>query len=148
MTHIHPAGGLKVFSTLLHNQIAPSLCSPVTLPWALCHKPPHLQSRYVFLPTKKWRVAHSSKSNKLWLTESEHTVSDYYFRAHTSCVLFSLFFFFLWACLLPHSHGCRFVIFKPSNQYFPKCSLAEGNKTREKEDGRYTRFSPFRFVVQ
>lgn len=30
------------------------------------------------------------------------------------------------------------VIFKLANQYFPTCSLAKGNKTLGKENGRYT----------
>lgn len=92
MTQNHPAGGLKVFSTLPRNQKALSLCSPVTLPWAQCHKlssPSMMQ--VLFLTTKMWSVAHSSKSNQLWIWV--YTVADNYFRAHTSWVLFYTFFF-------------------------------------------------------
>lgn len=150
MTRTHPAGDLKVFSTLLHNQIASSLCSPVTLPWALCHKrssPPTIQ--VLFLATKSWRVVHSSESNQLWIWACP--VADYHYLIIISGHTLHGCFFTLFspsACLLIHSHICWFVIFKPPNQYFPKCSLAEGNKTRGKEDGRYAHFSPHRLFVQ
>lgn len=90
MTHIHPAGGLKVFSTLLHNQIAPSLCSLVTLPWALCHRqssPSTIQ--VLFFATQRWHTAvRATLSDWIWA----YTVADNYFRAHTSWVLFYTFF--------------------------------------------------------
>lgn len=70
MTHIHPAAHLKVFSTPLHNEIAQSLWSPVTLSWALCHKlytynPGNSGVQWLLQICKqKWRTKHTFQLKK------------------------------------------------------------------------------------
>lgn len=101
-----PCWGLKVFSTMQHNQIAPSLCT--VFQWHCPGTAPYLQPRYFFLLPKGRGVAHNSKSNKLWPNLSIYSSWLLFQGTHFMCAFFTFFFLSLFITPLARLAVCYF----------------------------------------